>query len=641
MEILESYREKYLHLKVLEADLSWRLDSELLALTQSVDLALKKLHDDNIKEFEKQIDTINSEIDKLLEECEKLGIPFDLINSQGTLAQKDGEEKTKGKKVYSVIGRRIGDYEVLRSLGGEHSDVYLARGVGNLNEYAIRIFESLDQSTLTLFYEKIKGQNKISSQCENVVPIENYGISENNLAYCAMKYMPDKLADKIRLDVLAPEQIESVLETVAYVMDIAHENGVVHGNLSPDNIFFDDGKWRISGFGFPLPEAYPYVLGVKRNPVYSAPEVWEDTKKITYFSDIYSFGILTYHLLVGVPPFQADNLFRLLALHAKEEIPAHSKLSYQTYLTIKHACEKVPDNRYHFASQFVDDLKRITFDSTKNNILKVMQRFQSGIVYQKYDFSEFIKNRLSFEPEWREIPAGVFLMGSDRQTDSDIAPNEQPQTSIEIPYNFLIAKTPITNAQFGVFALKTGVHFDVNSPKDAPANWLTWEDAGNYCEWLSNQLRNLKYIPGDLEVRLPTEAEWEKSSRGTDGIIFPWGNSWEYNMCNCAEFRNSDQGKLLPELMSVGYFSPHSDSPYGLCDCSGNVLEWTLSLPKNYPFQNDDRNSKKPKGKRILRGGGYNSDRRSVRCAARTSYYIKYRSHFTGMRVLLGPKISY
>jgi formylglycine-generating enzyme required for sulfatase activity len=178
--------------------------------------------------------------------------------------------------------------------------------------------------------------------------------------------------------------------------------------------------------------------------------------------------------------------------------------------------------------------------------------------------------------EMVRILAGTFLYGKDKEE------RELPE--------FWIDKTPVTNAEYARFVGATDhdppQHWDGKSPPaeiaDHPVVYVSWYDAQAYAEWAGK--------------RLPSEEEWEKAARGTDGRAYPWGNEEPTpELCNFGE----NEGGTTP----VGKYSPQGDSPYGCVDMAGNVWEWTAS---------DYDESKK-----MLRGGSWYVNPNNVRSANR------------------------
>lgn len=229
------------------------------------------------------------------------------------------------------------------------------------------------------------------------------------------------------------------------------------------------------------------------------------------------------------------------------------------------------------------------------------------------------------------VPAGPFLMGSSDQ-DQDAQNNEKPQRSLELP-DYWIAKLPLTNQQYQVFVAASGHHPPMHwkgagvpdGMGDYPVVNVSWEDAVRFCRWASQATSR--------QIRLPSEAEWEKAARGVLGSIYPWGDQVpDATLCN---YRRNIGYATLP-----GNYSPQGDSPFGCVDMAGNVLEWTCSLYERTAGRPDARKDNKHLGgKRVLRGGSYYHFQKNVRCAYRTGRDPTYFYTHIGFRVVVSPVV--
>jgi formylglycine-generating enzyme required for sulfatase activity len=233
-------------------------------------------------------------------------------------------------------------------------------------------------------------------------------------------------------------------------------------------------------------------------------------------------------------------------------------------------------------------------------------------------------------PELVEVPAGPFLMGS---SDDDAAADddEKPQHELTLD-TYWIGKTEVTNAQFRPFVegdgysnpdywTEAGWQWREEESVKKPFYWeestwngdaqpvvgVTWYEAVAYTRWLSAQTGR--------DYRLPTEAEWEKAARGTDGRIYPWGNEFDQ------EWLNSGQGVGQGgHTTPVGTY-PKGASPYGALDMAGNAHEWTATKSdKEYPYEQEDEWSADylaGSDDRVLRGGAYWRKSTYTRCGMR------------------------
>ena len=226
------------------------------------------------------------------------------------------------------------------------------------------------------------------------------------------------------------------------------------------------------------------------------------------------------------------------------------------------------------------------------------------------------------------IPAGEFLMGNP---EGKGRADEWPQRSVYLDA-FAFDQVEVTNERYMRFVMSTGHRnppnpygtgplLSVKGIEQLPVVQTTWYDAKAYCSW--------------AKKRLPTEAEWEKAARGTDGRLFPWGN--EAATLKRANFdREWEDEKTLYPVGSL----PGGDSPYGVKDMAGNAREWVSDWydPEYYKHA-PDRNPQGPDKKgvvRSIRGGSWHSPVADITTSARGRGGFALQTHGTGFRCARG-----
>ena len=240
-----------------------------------------------------------------------------------------------------------------------------------------------------------------------------------------------------------------------------------------------------------------------------------------------------------------------------------------------------------------------------------------------------------FQDDMVLIPAGEFLMGSTeqqaleawRQNDGGWGKedylSEYPQRKIMLK-DFYIDKKEVSNSDYKMFVDATShivpslwSYQALNLPNQ-PVVGVDWNDADAYCQWLGK--------------RLPTEAEWEKAARGTDGRIWSWGNTWDPTKDN----HGKGTGYGFDESDSYKYTAPVGTelgvSPYRILNMAGNVYEWVAddfnAYPGNDKYTQTDFN-KEFKG---IKGGAYTDGISEQRPASRCGYQKDYKDVDIGFR---------
>lgn len=268
---------------------------------------------------------------------------------------------------------------------------------------------------------------------------------------------------------------------------------------------------------------------------------------------------------------------------------------------------------------------------------------------------------------WLPVPAGPFLMGSTDE-DKRAWDNEKPQHTYVIEKPYWISHYLVTNAQYATFVQAGGYAEqrywteagwgikesekwqgprDFGTPfalPNHPVVGVSWYEAVAFCRWLREKLqvaglkskvwkdKQLTEIDLGLEtwdIRLPSEAEWEKAARGTDRRIYPWGNDPDPEKANYS-------GTGIGTTSAVGCFAGGA-GPFGTEDLSGNVIEWCRTKWEENYEQYQDNDALEGNSLRVLRGGAFGYSGGDVRCAFRHDLSPYYRADYLGFRVVVSP----
>lgn len=337
----------------------------------------------------------------------------------------------------NLVGERLfGDYLLTKKLGeGGMGSVYLAENVAIDQKIAVKVLHASaarDDETLQRFNREANAIARLTHP--NTIRVFIFGKTDEPLIYLAMEYvngttLHDELYDKGPFDEL---RAIPIMRQTLHALSEAHELGVVHRDLKPDNIMLtrfrdvddfvkvlDFGIAKVTDQGGEKQRKLTQAGVVYGTPEYLSPEQARG-RDIDFRADLYAMGIILYEMMTGTVPFTGDTALSILSGHVYQDPPdpatvSDAKISPEMREIILHAIQKEPDLRYQSAMEFLEALenreRQLTGGSFKTTMLDVRE---TGMVYEAALAAQAAKK--SAEVAARQHHPGSLSVPSDLST---------------------------------------------------------------------------------------------------------------------------------------------------------------------------------------------------------------------------------
>lgn len=484
-----------------------------------------------------------------------------------------------------------GRYTLVRRLGkGGQGAVYLGRDTKLGREVAVKVL--LPEVRAAFGSERFQLEVELVSRLSHPHIVKLFEADEvDGMPFYVMDYVEGESLQQ-RLEREGPIGLKEALRVVAEVGDAlqyAHEHGTIHRDIKPGNILLSGGHALITDFGIAKDTARTgggtltstgIALGTAP---YMSPEQAAGEKRVDARTDVYSLAAVLYEMLVGEAPFTGKSVQAILARvmvdpprplrTTRSGVPPHIEQA------ILEALSKTPADRPASAQEF---LQRLASGSDA----RPMFSRRAAVI----GTAGLLIVGLGAWGIWRAlgegaapvgmvlVPAGMFpLFGGN-------CPQCVAARNVALD-SFYIDRTEVPVGAYAsyVAAGRAPAPWAVRPADSLPVTGVLWSEAEGYCRWRHRL------------ARLPTEEQWEAGARGTAGLLYPWGPTWEEGRAN------ADNSRL--GLSPVGA-SAAGATTAGVMDLIGNAWEWTASSIKS---------------QHVIRGGAYNSPRTVATSVYRTS----------------------
>ncbi len=392
---------------------------------------------------------------------------------------------------------------------------------------------------------------------------------------------------------------------------------VVHRDIKPQNLLLVGGGAKVADYG--LARVLERSITGKSGgltPAYAAPEFFGNS--FAKESDQYSLAVSYCQLRSGILPYQGTPL-QVMAGHLHRP-PDLSMLPESERPVLTRALAKSPSQRWPSCRAFARELAR--------------HGPRSDIDRPEPDSASVLTNSIGIKLAL--VPAGRFLMGSP-ETEPGHRADESPRHWVTITEPFCMGIFPVTQAEYRAIMGVNPAEFNEarNGGPDFPVENVSWFEALELCRRLSARYEEKA---AGRSYYLPTEAEWEYACRAGLQEPFATGRSLSPSQANFRSKRGDADPVCEPFFRQTSRVGSYPPNPFGLYDMHGNVSEWCADYyEEGYYRRGPDSDPLGPRsgGRRVFRGGNWNSEDRKCRSACRGKVLPHSCTPFVGFRVVM------
>ena len=546
---------------------------------------------------------------------------------------------------------RDGRYEIIKQLGsGGMGAVWLASDTRLNRKVALKVCKA---ATTREAQERFRREAQAAAALSNPNLCPIYDFDEHDgIAYIAMAFIEgSSLGEWAERRTPDQRQVALMVAKLALAMQEAHEAGVIHRDLKPDNVAINKkGEPIVLDFGLARQLDDPRTRLTQQGAIYGTPSYMSpeqaggDPTTINHAADIYSLGVILYELLTGDVPFRGSFTAVLAQLlHTAPEPPRQRNPAIDQALEAicLKALAKQPAKRHPsmkaLAKLLIQAAKTLTkaalpiVGSQPPALPPPHRRNRNRGEIETLDIGDGVTIRFSW------VPAGNFFMGAGGGSHGE--------KQVEIEEGFALGIYPVTQHLWQAVMGDNPSWFSRNGDgkdnvknldnadlRQFPVECVSWDDTQQFIASLNQKFRSRDWL-----FRLPTEAEWEYSCRG--GASFPYDCSFHFyldrqtnDLCSTqANFNGNYPDGDAPEweyLQRPTTVGSYKSNRLGLYDMHGNVWEWCQDL------------SEEGSSDRVIRGGSWFHRGLNCRAAARLWYAPDSVDYRLGFRLARVPSVG-